>query len=53
MGTKYCITMFMGSPNISRLRNRPKMFMTTATARMANKSSASSPKNVTLVRRLR
>src|SRR5271157_4665841 len=53
MGTMYCSTMFMGRPNISRFRNLPKMFITTATARMANKSSASRPANVTRVRRLR
>src|ERR1039457_3667864 len=33
--------------------NLPQRFITTATARMANKSSASSPKKVTLVRRFR
>src|SRR5581483_320229 len=53
IGTTYCSTMFMGKPSISRLRNRPKMFITTATARMANRSSASRPRKVTLVRRFR
>src|SRR5579859_4509814 len=53
MGTMYCSTMFIGRPNISRFRNLPKTFIITATARMANKSSASRPANVTRVRRLR
>src|SRR5581483_3142716 len=52
-GTMYCSTMFMGKPSISRLRKRPKMFITTATARMAKMSSASRPRKVTLVRRFR
>ena len=48
-GTKYCMTMFIGNPNISRFRNLPRTLVTTAKARMANRSSASSPKNVTRV----
>src|ERR1700693_2314291 len=52
-GTTYSRTMFIGSPNISRPRNRPRMFATTASAKMANRSSASKPKNVTRVRRFR
>ena len=45
--------MFMGRPNISRFRNLPKMLATTAMARMANRSSASSPSSVTCVRKFR
>src|SRR5258708_39978834 len=45
--------MFIGTPNISRLRNRPKIFRITATARTAKRSSASRPKKVTRVLRFR
>src|SRR5216684_2000598 len=45
--------MFIGTPNISRLRNRPKIFRITAAARTAKRSSASRPKKVTRVLRFR
>src|SRR5712664_411661 len=53
IGTTYCRTMFIGTPNISRLRNRPKIFRITAAARTAKRSSASRPKKVTRVLRFR
>src|ERR1035438_8785384 len=50
-GTTYCRKTFIGIPNISRCKNRPNMFMTTASTRTANRSSNSRNRNVTLVAR--
>src|SRR5208283_5970729 len=43
----------IGRPNISRCRKRPSTFETTAKARIAKRSSASRPRKVTRVLRLR
>ena len=41
----------MGIPNISRCKNRPNMFITTARPRITNKSSNSMYRKVTFVAR--
>src|SRR3984885_2244646 len=44
-GTTYCRKIFMGIPNISRCKNRPNMFITTARPRITKRSSNSRYRN--------